>query len=78
MPAITPSASSDHHAITQGRADVLVVVKDVSGSYVVYSEPAGGPHFARTGAEPVLVQISGIGPTDTRYIDAPNEPRTAH
>ena len=42
----------------------------------VYSEPGGGAHFARTGAEPVLVQISGIGPTDTHYVDAPNEPRS--
>ena len=35
----------------------------------VYSEPGGATHFARTGAEPVLVEISGVGPTDTRYID---------
>jgi hypothetical protein len=35
----------------------------------VYSEPGGGNHFARTGAEPVLVQITGIGPTDTRYVN---------
>ena len=43
----------------------------------VYSEPGGGNHFARTGAEPVLVQITGIGPTDTRYVnpsDAPKPP----
>jgi quercetin dioxygenase-like cupin family protein len=33
----------------------------------VYSEPAGVNHFARTGDEPVLVNISGVGPTDTRY-----------
>ncbi len=32
----------------------------------VYSEPAGVNHFARTDAEPVFVQISGFGPTDTR------------
>src|SRR5262249_31631442 len=41
----------------------------------VYSEPGGQNHFARTGAEPVLVQITGVGPTDTRYVnpaDAPN------
>jgi quercetin dioxygenase-like cupin family protein len=34
----------------------------------VYSEPGEGRHFARTGAEPVLVLITGIGPTDTRYV----------
>jgi quercetin dioxygenase-like cupin family protein len=33
----------------------------------VYSEPAGANHFARTGDGPVLVEISGVGPTDTRY-----------
>ena len=32
----------------------------------VYSEPGGANHFARTGTEPVLVQLSGVGPTDTR------------
>ncbi len=36
----------------------------------VYSEPAGRHHFARTEAEPVIVEISGYGPTDTRYFDA--------
>jgi pimeloyl-ACP methyl ester carboxylesterase len=34
----------------------------------VYSEPGGGNHFARTGNEPALVQISGFGPTDTHYV----------
>ncbi len=38
----------------------------------VYSEPAGVNHFARTGAEPVLVEISAFGPTDTRYFDSPD------
>jgi pimeloyl-ACP methyl ester carboxylesterase len=44
----------------------------------VYSEPGGANHFARTGAEPVLVQISGVGPnpTDTRYFDPANAPKT--
>ncbi len=40
----------------------------------VYSEPAGGNHFARTGSEPVLVQISGYGPTDTHYVNPADEP----
>lgn len=43
----------------------------------VYSEP-GGPrhnHFARTGADPVIVEISGYGPTDTRYFDPADDPR---
>ncbi len=41
----------------------------------VYSEPGGDNHFARTGADPVIVQISGYGPTDTRYFEAANDPR---
>jgi len=42
----------------------------------VYSEPGGDNHFARTGADPVIVQISGYGPTDTRYFEAANDPRS--
>jgi quercetin dioxygenase-like cupin family protein len=42
----------------------------------VYSEPGGGNHFARTGAEPVLVQITGIGPTDTRYVNPSDARKT--
>jgi uncharacterized RmlC-like cupin family protein len=40
----------------------------------VYSEPGGVSHFAQTGAEPVLVEISGFGPTDTHYVDPKDEP----
>jgi len=40
----------------------------------VYSEPGGENHFAQTGAEPVLVEISGVGPTDTRYFDPADAP----
>jgi len=45
----------------------------------VYSEPGGTKHnhFARTDADPVVVQISGYGPTDTRYFDAANSPKSA-
>ncbi len=42
----------------------------------VYSEPGGVTHFAQTGDEPVLVEISGFGPTDTRYFDPANTPKT--
>ncbi len=41
----------------------------------VYSEPGAVTHFAQTGAEPVLVEISGFGPTDTRYFDPANTPK---
>ena len=40
----------------------------------VYSEPGGVNHFARTDDSPVIVQISGYGPTDTRYFDPANDP----
>jgi quercetin dioxygenase-like cupin family protein len=42
----------------------------------VYSEPGGDNHFARTDADPVIVQISGYGPTDTRYFDPGNDPKS--
>jgi quercetin dioxygenase-like cupin family protein len=41
----------------------------------VYSEPAGRTHFARTDNEPVIVEISGYGPSDTRYFDLSNDPK---
>jgi quercetin dioxygenase-like cupin family protein len=41
----------------------------------VYSEPAGQTHFARTDNEPVVVEISGYGATDTRYFDPANDPK---
>jgi quercetin dioxygenase-like cupin family protein len=41
----------------------------------VYSEPGGVNHFAQTGAESVIVQISGYGPTDTHYFDPAKDPR---
>jgi hypothetical protein len=41
----------------------------------VYSEPGGRNHFGRTDDEPVIVQVSGYGPTDTRYFDPANDPR---
>jgi quercetin dioxygenase-like cupin family protein len=42
----------------------------------VYSEPAGVDHFARTEGDPVIVQISGFGPTNTRYFDPANDPKS--
>ena len=40
----------------------------------VYSEPGGVNHFARTAEEPVVVHISGFGPTDTRYFSLDDDP----
>jgi uncharacterized RmlC-like cupin family protein len=40
----------------------------------VYSEPGGVEHFAQTADTAVVVQISGYGPTDTKYSDPANDP----
>lgn len=32
-----------------------------------YTEPGGEAHFARTGKRPVVIQITGYGPTGTEY-----------
>jgi quercetin dioxygenase-like cupin family protein len=41
----------------------------------VYSEPGGDNHFAQTDTDSVIVEISGYGPTDTRYFEAKNDPK---
>jgi pimeloyl-ACP methyl ester carboxylesterase/quercetin dioxygenase-like cupin family protein len=45
------------------------------GSY--YTEPPGQNHFAETGDESVLVQITGAGPSSTEYVDPGSDPRKA-
>lgn len=40
-----------------------------------YTEPANVAHFSLTKDEPVLVQISGNGPSATRFVDANHAPR---
>jgi uncharacterized RmlC-like cupin family protein len=40
-----------------------------------YTEPPGTPHFARTGDSPVVVLITGFGPTGTTYLDPAHDPR---
>ena len=45
------------------------------GSY--YTEPPGQNHFAETGDEPVVVQITGFGPSSTDYVDHSNDPRSS-
>jgi uncharacterized RmlC-like cupin family protein len=42
-----------------------------AGSF--YTEPADLPHFALTRAEPAVVYITGVGPTDTVYSGAHHE-----
>jgi pimeloyl-ACP methyl ester carboxylesterase len=40
-----------------------------------YTEPAGRTHFAQTGDEAVVLQITGIGPSSTVYVDPAQDPR---
>jgi quercetin dioxygenase-like cupin family protein len=40
----------------------------------VYTEPSNEPHFAMTSNEPVLVLITGTGPTDTIYENPADDP----
>src|SRR5216683_4722598 len=39
-----------------------------AGSF--YTEPPDVAHFAKTGNEPVVLQITGSGPTGTEYVEA--------
>jgi len=43
-----------------------------------YREPPGKPHFAETGDEPVVVQITGFGPSSTDYVKPEQDPLGAH
>lgn len=43
-----------------------------AGSY--YSEPASVDHFAMTKSEAVIIQITGFGPTSTKYRDERLDP----
>lgn len=46
-----------------------------AGSY--YTEPPRRTHFAETRNEPVVVQITGYGPSGTGYVKTANDPRNA-
>ena len=54
-------------------ADSAAVKELPAGSF--YTEPADVPHFAETRSAPVVVHITGYGPTDTNYVDAAADPR---
>lgn len=45
------------------------------GPHSFYTEPANVAHFARTGTKPVVLYISGVGPTDTHYTPLTHPPR---
>ena len=34
----------------------------------VYTEPSGQPHFAQTADEPVVILVTGYGPSNTRFV----------
>jgi quercetin dioxygenase-like cupin family protein len=55
------------------RADPAAFKELPAGSF--YTEPANVPHFAETRSAPVVVHITGQGPTDTSYVDAAADPR---
>src|ERR1700682_2105956 len=40
-----------------------------------YTEPPSRNHFAETGNEAVVVQITGFGPSSTEYVDGTQDPR---
>jgi uncharacterized RmlC-like cupin family protein len=42
----------------------------------VYSESGGDNHFAQTDADAVIVETSGYGPTNTRYFETQNDPKS--
>jgi pimeloyl-ACP methyl ester carboxylesterase/quercetin dioxygenase-like cupin family protein len=42
-----------------------------------YTEPPDKNHFAETGDDPVVVQITGFGPSSTAYVDPSKDPRRA-
>jgi uncharacterized RmlC-like cupin family protein len=43
------------------------LLKDLPpGSF--YTEPAAQPHFAQTGDEPVVIWVTGYGPSDTKFV----------
>jgi quercetin dioxygenase-like cupin family protein len=44
-----------------------------AGSF--YTEPAGVAHFAETKDTPVVLYITGLGPTDTVYVKKSDAPR---
>ena len=34
----------------------------------VYTEPAGQPHFSQAGDDPVVILVTGYGPSDTKFV----------
>jgi len=52
-----------------GQGDTLDRQKAVKvGSGTFFTEPGNSVHYNFTGAEEVIVQVSGMGPTSTKYL----------
>jgi len=43
----------------------------------IYSEVEGQNHFAMTGKEPVITEITGYGPSGVTYVNAGDDPQHA-
>jgi len=56
---------------TERREDQLVALPAGSS----YTEPAGKVHFAGTGAVETIVECTGVGPTDTKFVNQGDDPR---
>ena len=55
------------------KAEEVLVKALPPGSF--YAEPKDVSHFALTRGEPVVVYITGYGPTDTHYVDPATAPK---
>ena len=40
----------------------------------IYTEPSGSPHFAATGDQPAVTEVTGYGPTDIVYENPADDP----
>jgi quercetin dioxygenase-like cupin family protein len=79
---IPPHSHSDHHVGTvlvgtlrygYGNTFNAAALKDLPpGS--IYTEPAGMNHFAETTDEVVIIQYTGTGPLDTKYVNPADAP----
>ena len=56
---------------SERREDRLVALPPGSS----YTEPAGTVHFAGTGPVETIVQCTGVGPTDTKFVRQSDDPR---
>jgi quercetin dioxygenase-like cupin family protein len=73
---VRPHTHRDNRAVTvisgtwhmgYGATFDAKALKDLPpGSF--FTEPAGQPHFAQAGDEPVVIRVTGYGPSDTRFV----------